>query len=74
MTLEMMLKIVRDAVNYIDAHGMFVNGTVDFANLKNDLGFAAAIEQSAKGNGVTIPEQVDRIVAVLPLLVGMFAK
>lgn len=72
MNLEMALKIARDAINYLDAHGMFVNGTVDFANLQNDLGFAAAIEQSAKANGVTIPAQVDRIVAVIPLLVGMF--
>lgn len=66
MTVGQLLYVLRDAVNYLDAHGqMLQNGSVDFANLQNDLGFAAAVEESLKGHGITIPGAVDQIMAIV---------
>lgn len=71
MNLEQALKVIRDAINYIEAQGMFVNGTVNFANLNTDAGLVAAIEQSLKKNGLEIPGKVDSIISMIPLLMGV---
>lgn len=72
MSLAAILKILRDVINYLDAHGMILaNGTVDFANLQNDLGLATALEQSLKANGVTVPEQVDAVMSMLPMILKL---
>ena len=75
MNVGHLLYVLRDAVNYLDAHGQILpNGSVDFANLQNDLGFVAAVETSLKGHGITIPEQVDKIIELLPLAVQLGAS
>lgn len=68
MNLEQLLKVLRDVVDYFDAHNMFKNGSVDFANLQDDLAFVTAVEQSLKKNGVDVPNQVDKIISMLPLI------
>lgn len=66
MTVGQLLYVLRDAINYLDAHGQILaNGSVDFANVQNDLGFAAAIEESLKNHGVTVPGAVDQIMAIV---------
>lgn len=77
MTLELALKLVRDAANYFENNSMFVNGTVDFANLQKDAAFIAYMEVSLKRYGVSIPAQVDSVLAMLPILIqlgGAFKK
>lgn len=69
MTVGMLLYVLRDVINYLDSHGMILsNGSVDFANLKNDLDFIAHVESSLKMHGADIPEAVDKIMQILPIV------
>lgn len=68
------LKLTRDVIVLLETQGVLTeDGSFDsskFDTLQEDLAFAAALEAVLKTHGLDVPDRVERIIKLLPLLVG----
>lgn len=65
------LFVVRDLTAYLVDNDMLLeDGTVDFSDITEDVGIVAVVEKSLKAHGVTVPEQIDKVIQALPLLLS----
>lgn len=75
MKAGVLLRIIRDIINLLDAQGVILaDGSFDTATLSTiteDVAFGVKVEGVLKKNGVDIPDKVDKIIALLPLIAGM---
>lgn len=75
MELGVLFFVISDVKDYLVKEGRLqTNGKVDFTNLEDDLGLANVVADSLKAHGVDIPDQVSKVIAALPLIIGVFAK
>ena len=65
--------VISDIKDYLTSQNLLRNdGTVLLNDVQKDLALAGIIDQSLKAHGVDIPDQFDRVIAALPLIVGVF--
>ena len=70
MNAGILLKIVRDVVNALETDGFLKeDGTFVFPDgVQPDVHLAGQVEALLKAHGVTVPVEVDRIIAAIPLI------
>ncbi len=73
MNAATLLRIIRDVIALLDTSGFLTTTGFDdvkFANIQADATLAAGIEDILKAHGVHTPDNVDRIIRLLPVLAG----
>lgn len=75
MNAGQLLLLISDLLALLKARGILLpTGVFDGTKLdtiQEDAEFAAAIEALLKLHGVHVPDRVDKIIALLPLLAGI---
>lgn len=65
--------IISDIKDYLVTHGKLLpDGTVLLNDASIDVGLANVINTTLLQHGIDLPDQVDKILAALPLLIGIF--
>lgn len=77
MNAGQLLLIARDLITLLVNVGILrVDGTFDqtkLDTLQEDLAFAAAVEAMLAARGLSLPDRVEKIIAILPLVAGLVA-
>lgn len=64
--------VLRDVVNKLESMGLLtVDGDLVTPSPEQDVMIAAFVESSLKGHGVDVPERVDKIVQLLPVVFAL---
>lgn len=75
MNAGILLKIVRDLINLLEATALLLpDGAFDSTKLhtiQEDAAFAAGVERVLKANGVDVPARVDWVIQVIPLIAAL---
>lgn len=75
MNVGQLLFALRDAVDYLEKQGLIrEDGVILLNNVNKDIALAGVIEQSLKNHGLDVPEEVDKVINALPLIIGLFLK
>lgn len=71
-----LLLIVADIIGVLKTQGFIAaDGSFDenkFNDIPTDLALAAGIEAILKQHGVAVPDKVDKVLQLVPLLAGLF--
>ena len=72
MNVGQLLFALRDAVNYMESKGLLrTDGVILLNNVSADVGLVSVIETSLKEHGINIPGEVDKVLAILPLILSI---
>lgn len=75
MNAGTLLKIFRDVVVLLEVKGVISpDGSFDTSKLdtlQEDLDFVAAVEALLKSHGLDVPNRVDKIIQLIPLLISL---
>jgi len=75
MNLGTGLIIFADVIALLQKEGvLLLDGTFDSTKLdtiQEDVTFGAEVENLLKSHGLNVPEKIDKIIAILPLIAGM---
>jgi len=77
MNAGQLLKFVKEFVILLETKGVLLpDGSLDQTKLdtiKEDVDFGLAVEALLKTHGLVVPEKVDKFIALLPVLAGLFS-
>lgn len=66
------LFVIRDGTNYLETKGLLrSNGTFGVFTPQHDAELAGVIETSLKNHGVVVPNEVDKVMTILPLVLSL---
>lgn len=75
MNAGMLLLVVADVLSLLQAEAILLaDGTFDSARLdtiQEDVAFGAKVEAILKRRGLDVPDRVDKIIALLPIIAGL---
>jgi len=75
MNAGQLLQVVRDVVTLLESQGILLpDGSFDKTKLdtiEEDIAFAIALEGVLKVHGLVVPEKIDKIIQILPLLAAI---
>ena len=76
MNAGSLLKFVKEFVTLLETKGVLLpDGSFDQTKLdtvKEDVDFGLAVEALLKAHGLPVPEKIDKFIAFLPLIAGLF--
>lgn len=72
MQLGIFLFVITDITNYLVAKGLLKSdGSVNNLSIGQDIEIVQVVEASLKAHGVVIKSEVDKVIAVLPLVLQL---
>lgn len=72
MEAGVILFVLRDGTNYLESKNLLkTDGKFGTFTPQNDAELAVVIETSLKSHGVVVPNEVDKVLTILPLVLSL---